>query len=157
MKGRDMTVRTQTIGQLVKLSTRVAEAWLNKPSSAGNVITSQAILTVCKHLSREASYRSDIAELIRLCEYATTSSNDNKGQGTHNPPASSKSIEKILTTRQIEILQLFSRGLSYEEVGAQLHVTPQTVKNHASAIYGRLGVKNKTEAIFEARAIGLEF
>ena len=151
-----MTVKTRTIDQLIKLSTRVAETWLKKPGSVGNAITSKAILAVCDHLSHEASYRSDIAELIRLCQSATTSFNGNIVQGKR-PLAPSEDIEKVLTERQIEILQLFARGLSYQEVGKQLRVTTQTVKNHASAIYDRLGVKNKTEAVFEARSMGILF
>lgn len=149
-----MTVKTQTIDQLIKLSTRVAEAWLKKPGSEGNAMTSQAILAVCKHLSHEASSRSDIAELIRLCQSATTSHVDDNVHGEHQLPSSDNS-QNVLTARQIEILQMFARGLSYREVGAQLHVTHQTIKNHASAIYDRLGAKNKTEAVFEARSMGM--
>ena len=149
-----MTTKTRTIDQLVKLSTRVAEAWVKKPGNFGNAMTSKAILAVCKHLSHEASYRSDIAELIRMCEAAT---NDHAGDETQSsaPLSPRETTGKVLTPRQIEILQLFARGFSYQQVGTQLNVTTQTVKNHASAIYERLGVKNKTEAVFEARATGL--
>ena len=149
-----MTTKTRTIDQLVKLSTKVAEAWIKKPSNIGNALTHKAILAVCKHLSHEASYRSDIAELVRLCQSATEEQMHEKSKATaqsHTPAL--PNIE--LTPRQLEILQLFARGLSYKEVGIQLNVSTPTIKNHASAIYERLGVKNKAEAIFEAREIGI--
>lgn len=149
-----MTTKTQTIDRLVKLSTRVAEAWVKMPSNVGKTMTSKAILAVCQHLSHEARYRADIAELIRVCQSAAT--NDDASETQTSPPLSSnEASDEVLTPRQTEILQLFARGLSYQEVGAHLNVTTQTIKNHASAIYERLGVRNKTEAVFEARSIGL--
>lgn len=149
-----MTMKTRTIDQLIKLSTRVAEAWIKNPGSTGSAMTSKAILAVCKHLSHEASYRTDIAELVRACQSAAKPP-DEIGLDADQSQAGNQNTQKVLTARQIEILQLFSRGLSYQEVGEQLNVTTQTIKNHASAIYERLGVKNKTEAVFEARSIGL--
>ena len=150
-----MTTKTRTIDQLVKLSTRVAEAWIKKPGNVGTAMTSKAILAVCQHLSHEASYRSDIAELVRMCQAATKGHDDDEAQ-VSSSLSSGETAGKVLTPRQVEILQLFAKGLSYQEVGAQLSVTTQTVKNHASAIYDRLSVKNKTEAVFEARALGID-
>jgi hypothetical protein len=65
-----MTAKTRTIDELIKLSLKVSNAWLNNPIDKGNPITRKAILDVCKHLSHEASYRTDIAELIRTCQNA---------------------------------------------------------------------------------------
>ena len=149
-----MRMKTRTIDQLIKLSTRVAEAWIKNPGSTGNAMTSKAILAVCKHLSHESSYRSDIAELVRACQSAAMAY-DEVGFQADRAHADNQSAQKVLTARQTEILQLFSRGFSYQEVAEQLNVTTKTIKNHASAIYERLGVKNKTEAVFEARSIGL--
>ncbi len=149
-----MTTKTRTIDQLIRLSTRVAEAWIKNPGGTGNEMTSKAILAVCKHLSHEAGYRTDIAELVRACQSAVSPAYE-VGLHADQLHAENQATQKVLTARQIEILQLLSRGLSYQEVGEQLNVTTKTIKNHASAIYERLGVKNKTEAIFEARSIGL--
>ena len=109
--------------------------------------------SVCKHLSHEASHREDIAELIRTCQSAAERHGVDDSSNTL--PSHEATSNNALTSRQTEILQLFARGLSYQEVGDQLNVTAKTIKNHASAIYERLGVKNKTEAVFEARLIGL--
>ena len=65
-----MTTKSRTIDQLVQLSTRVAKAWLKNPGVSSGAITNKAILAVCKHLSHEASYRTNLAELIRLCQNA---------------------------------------------------------------------------------------
>ena len=65
-QGRNMTTKSQTIDQLIQLSTKVAKEWLKNPNASKSDITNKAILAVCKHLSHEASYRADVAELIHL-------------------------------------------------------------------------------------------
>lgn len=52
-----------------------------------------------------------------------------------------------LTPRELEILQLLSRGQLYKEIGDKLDITIGTVKQHIHKIYGKLQVSNKTEAI----------
>jgi len=51
-----------------------------------------------------------------------------------------------LTPRQYEILQLLAGGMSNKEIGQQLALSPATVRTHLSAIFQRLGVKNRTQA-----------
>ncbi|TGY90759.1 response regulator transcription factor [Marinicauda algicola] len=60
-----------------------------------------------------------------------------------------------LTTREAEILRLFSRGLSYRETGEVLSISSHTVGDHVKAIYRKLSVHSRAEAIFEARSLGL--
>ncbi len=58
----------------------------------------------------------------------------------------SKELEK-LSKREIQILDLLSKGLLYKEIGEQLFITEGTVKQHNHSIYKKLQVQNKTEAI----------
>lgn len=60
-----------------------------------------------------------------------------------------------LSPRECQILDLVARGFTYPEVAEQVDVSLNTVHTHIRNIYGKLGVHNKTEAIFEARQIGL--
>lgn len=50
-----------------------------------------------------------------------------------------------LTVREIEVARRFGCGLSYQEIAAELHISPATVRNHLSNIYGKLKVSNKVE------------
>lgn len=52
-----------------------------------------------------------------------------------------------LSPRENEVLQLLSKGLLYKEIAAQLFISLDTVRRHCFNIYGKLHVKNKTEAI----------
>lgn len=56
-----------------------------------------------------------------------------------------------LTKRELEVLHLIARGLTYKQAAQQLYVTPETVKMHLKNIYAKLNVNNKVEAINHLR------
>lgn len=56
-----------------------------------------------------------------------------------------KQIEE-LTSRELEVLNLISKGFTYKETGNQLGIAEETVRKHSRNIYVKLHVKNKTEA-----------
>lgn len=60
-----------------------------------------------------------------------------------------------LTAREQDILARLARGYTYAEVAQLLGITPSTVQSHVKNIYSKLAVHSKTEAIFEARQLGL--
>jgi DNA-binding NarL/FixJ family response regulator len=51
-----------------------------------------------------------------------------------------------LSTREMEILQLIARGASNKEIGRELSISRQTVKNHMSSILRKLAVNDRTQA-----------
>ncbi len=63
--------------------------------------------------------------------------------------------EKILSPRQIEILQLVVKGNTYKEVAAKLFVSERTIKYQMAAIIKQLNLKNRAQAIAYARQAGL--
>lgn len=60
-----------------------------------------------------------------------------------------------LTARESEILALIGRGLSNDEIAAQLVVAPKTVRNHVTHLYDKLGVEGRAQAIVRAREAGI--
>jgi DNA-binding NarL/FixJ family response regulator len=60
-----------------------------------------------------------------------------------------------LTARELEVLRLVAQGRANKEIAAALGVTERTVKFHLSAIMGRLGAANRTEAVALAAQLGL--
>ncbi len=52
-----------------------------------------------------------------------------------------------LSKREMEILRLLARGLSYNEIGNELYISLSTVKKHTGNIYYKLQAKNRMEAV----------
>lgn len=63
--------------------------------------------------------------------------------------------QTLLTSRQIEVLELMARGLPNKSIARTLAVAEGTVKLHVAAIMRTLGVHNRTEAVMEASRLGL--
>jgi DNA-binding NarL/FixJ family response regulator len=55
-----------------------------------------------------------------------------------------------LSPRENEILQYLAKGLLYKEIGTQLSIATDTVRQHIHHIYEKLHVQNRTEAINKA-------
>jgi LuxR family transcriptional regulator, maltose regulon positive regulatory protein len=60
-----------------------------------------------------------------------------------------------LTTAELRVLALMPTHLSFREMGRGLHVSANTVKTHAHAVYRKLDVCSRSEAVVRARATGL--
>ncbi|RTL93690.1 MAG: response regulator transcription factor [Hyphomicrobiales bacterium] len=60
-----------------------------------------------------------------------------------------------LSPREIEVLQLVAKGFTMIEVASLLKVSPHTTRAHAKAIYRKLEVSTRGEAVFEASVRGL--
>lgn len=71
------------------------------------------------------------------------------------PTQRERSTGDGLTTKQLEVLRLVSRGFSNKQIGLDLGMTEVAVKMHMRNICARLGTKNRTEAAMIARDSGL--
>jgi LuxR family maltose regulon positive regulatory protein len=58
---------------------------------------------------------------------------------------------EALSDRELELLELVATGKSNSEIAADLFITVGTVKKHLNNIFGKLAVKNRTEAVARAR------
>lgn len=69
--------------------------------------------------------------------------------------ASLKTPNQILTDREIEVLKLIAKGLTNSECAQVLGVSPQTIPVHARNIFKKLHTNNRSEAVYEARTLGV--
>jgi pimeloyl-ACP methyl ester carboxylesterase len=60
-----------------------------------------------------------------------------------------------LTRREREILDHIARGRDNLQIAAHLEVSEKTVRNHITAIFAKIGVENRGQAIVQAREAGL--
>lgn len=60
-----------------------------------------------------------------------------------------------LTPRELEVLTLVAEGLRNSEIAERLFVAEKTVDHHVSAVLGKLGVRNRAQAVVEAIQLGI--
>jgi LuxR family maltose regulon positive regulatory protein len=60
-----------------------------------------------------------------------------------------------LSEREVEILHFIAAGMSNREIAQQMVITVGTIKWHLANIYGKLNVHSRTQALVQARALGL--
>ena len=70
-------------------------------------------------------------------------------------PARTPPADAVLTPREIELLKLTAKGLSFDSVGEILGISPHTVVAHVKKIYRKLAVHSRGEAVYEASQLGL--
>ncbi|MBM3499694.1 MAG: response regulator transcription factor [Armatimonadetes bacterium] len=69
--------------------------------------------------------------------------------------AAAKEVFAELTRRELEVLELLSRGMRNREIAGALYLSEKTVKNHISSVLAKLHVNDRTEAALLAAKHGL--
>jgi DNA-binding NarL/FixJ family response regulator len=114
----------------------------------------KAAIEAAESLERQAE------KALRLAEQARQSANGGVPVDKVHPraiPASEfdpAKFKNVLSTRETEIMQLIADGHSREELCQKLYLSDMTIKSHLSRIYGKLGARDKTEAMVRAIQTG---
>ncbi|WP_141578915.1 response regulator transcription factor [Actinomadura sp. WMMA1423] len=61
----------------------------------------------------------------------------------------------VLTEREREVLALIGRGLSNQEIGAELFISPATARTHVSRAMAKLGARDRAQLVVAAYQTGL--
>jgi ATP/maltotriose-dependent transcriptional regulator MalT len=64
-------------------------------------------------------------------------------------------LAEPLTQQEQAVLRLLATGLSLREIGRELYVSLNTVKSHTRAIYRKLDVSNRDDAVHRGRQLGI--
>lgn len=81
-----------------------------------------------------------------------------EGQAEVTPSLSvsgSSSMVEPLSEREVEVLRLVAAGKSNREIADELFLAVGTVKKHLNNIYGKLGVRRRTQAVARARELDM--
>jgi DNA-binding NarL/FixJ family response regulator len=71
------------------------------------------------------------------------------------PRFEASSLPEPLTKREIEVLRLMAGGSSNREIADALGTAEGTVKNHASSVFAKLGVRDRTRAVLRGIELGV--
>jgi DNA-binding NarL/FixJ family response regulator len=100
----------------------------------------------CGYILKDDDYVSRIDTIIRdLADgrvYLSPQAYEALAQATRT-----EGTKQPLSDREIEILRLAQRGLPNPQIAQALHISPGTVRNHLCAIYDKLGVHSRHEAL----------
>ena len=73
-----------------------------------------------------------------------------------DPPAARPDPRKLLTNRELQIVQLICMGLLTKQVADRLHLSEFTVRSYLKAIYCKLGVRSRGGMVYAyAKVFGL--
>lgn len=75
----------------------------------------------------------------------------NVGSGAFSHP----SLVENLSEREVAVLHLMTRGLTYDAIAEELMISINTVRYHIKGLYGKLGVSSRADAIAHAQKLGL--
>ncbi|HEY7781132.1 MAG TPA: AAA family ATPase [Ktedonobacterales bacterium] len=120
------------------------EAALARAGSDDEVALREA-LEVLRHLGAQATARVVARRLREL----------GARDLPRGPRASTRANDAHLTVRELEVLELVVQGLRNGEIASRLSLAPKTVDHHISAIFAKLRVTTRAEAIAQTLARGL--
>lgn len=64
-------------------------------------------------------------------------------------------VRSTLTAREQQILELMAEGLTMQQIGRRLEISPRTVETHVAKLYRKLAVRTRVQAVAKAAALGL--
>jgi len=82
---------------------------------------------------------------------------EEEGQNNETPVKSRPfdGTVKVLTQREIEVLEFMKLGWTNRQIAQKLFISPGTVKNHVEHIISKLGVSDRTQAVVYSLEVGL--
>ena len=72
-----------------------------------------------------------------------------------DPDPADDDADRVVTKREVEVLQLIADGCSTPEVAERLFISQKTVKNHLASIYQKLDARDRTQAVLQAVRMGI--
>ena len=98
---------------------------------------------------------AEVDELARICPDALSAELEEVRREVDALAEVDSPSQTGLTPAELRLLPLLATHLSFREIGEELYVSRNTVKTQAISVYRKLGVSSRSEAISEARRLGL--
>jgi len=133
---------------------RAAPQHLVHPLVAGiDTRAGRSLLAEIAHDPREHPFATDVLDALH--RETSSASRGVPGTATRRGAVSTTPLAQPLTERESEVLAELALGGSYQDVALALYITENTVKTHVSALYRKLGVERRADALRRARDLDL--
>ena len=108
-------------------------------------------------ISRAYGASAFVSQLLPVCVLLSVVRSVANGDAELPAPTAASSTSSQLSARELDVLQCLAAGMSNAEAGEQLNLSRHTVKQHASVVYRKLGVRNRAQAAARAQQLGLAY
>jgi ATP/maltotriose-dependent transcriptional regulator MalT len=99
--------------------------------------------------------RSRVAQILRSRRIGTYEQAVLDRLENHLPPRAYRGETGPLSDRELTVVRYLASRLTVREISVEIFVSTNTVKTHVKRIYQKLGVSSRTEAVAEARRLGV--
>ena len=148
-----------TTGDDRRLSLEAAALAARASAEAGDISGARRVLAeVADVARREGALRTFLDEGWDIRELPEAGMAPAAGLGpgpSATGRAAAAALVEPLSERELSVLRYLPSRLSNREIGAELYVSLNTVKSHLKAIYRKLGVESRDEAVRRGRQLGL--
>ncbi len=119
-------------------------------------MSGEDLVSAIKNLEKGISPISPVLTSRVLSEFSKLSTGSNPSSKKSIQPQSQKSALANLTERQIQVLRLVAKGMTYKEIARSLSISERTVRYHMSEMIHRLHLQNRNQVLAYAARLGLD-
>jgi LuxR family transcriptional regulator, maltose regulon positive regulatory protein len=101
------------------------------------------------------SARDEIAELTDPGSVRSMVQDVGRELGEAKSRATEGEVLELPSAAELAVLRLLASDLSVRQIGAELFLSPNTIRSHTRALYRKLGVNSRVDAVARAGAVGL--
>jgi DNA-binding NarL/FixJ family response regulator len=146
----DVLVIALRMGEQVPADAAAFDGVLLVLSDDATVAADTALAGVLPFAATERQVAAAVAALAEGMTVRTPAPGDAQGFAERDPAA-----RPLLTPREVEVLALVGQGMSNKAIARRLNISAHTVKYHLEAIFAKLGVRSRAEAVTRGLRLGV--
>jgi DNA-binding NarL/FixJ family response regulator len=139
-----------------------ASGFLLKDTLPADLLTAIRVVAAGDALLAPSVTRRLIGEFTRTAPSTGAAAGPDHGTGTPHttaqasePGSACDRIQRVLTERELEVLQMVARGMSNAEIAEELTISPATAKTHVAHLLTKLDARDRIQLVIIAYQSGL--